>query len=191
MDSDIILYENKEVWQRLMNKGLRKEGIENYGEQDEVNRLSLADIDSIKYTWKYAQVNLELYRLVVDDLWYFRYRVFDWLGMLNTGRNLGFEGEKRKERIRAVTVTKVLSDIYLLPTFTDVRLLGKFLEQENFLETLFLHDLGYEVEPRGDQYLTLHFSEYYLPNRWDLEGDMYVTLPPQDWIISKRGPLYP
>ena len=154
------------------------------------NRLSLADIDSIKYTWKFAKVNLELYRLVVEDLWQFRYRVFDWLGMLNTGRNIGFEGEKRAERVRAVSVTKVLSDIYLLPSFTDVLLLGNYLEREDYFEELLLHDVGCKVEPRGGRYLTLRFPEYQLHNRWgDPDEEMYITIPPQDWIISKRGNL--
>ncbi len=191
MSTNKIFHENKEVWMRLMDKGWKKDGIENYGEQDVANRLSLSDIDFIKYTWKFARVNIALLRLVVEDLWHFRYRVFDWLGMLNTGRNLGFKGETQTERVRAVKVTKVLSDIYLLPTFRDVRHLGTYLERANFLEELLQQDLKCQVAPRDERYLTLHFPEYQLYNRWGgPDEEMYVTIPPQDWVISKQGHLY-
>jgi len=182
-----VLYENKDIWNRIMDKGWRKAGLENYGEDDVANRLSPVDISNIANTWKYAKVNLELVRLIHQDLWSFRYRVFDWLGMLNTGRNLGFDNETQAQRFQAVALTKIFSDIYLLPTFTNVRLLGSFLEHEDFLEQI-LPQVKWEVESHGKRYRTMHFRAYTLPNRW---GDpAQVVIPPQDWVISEKEYLH-
>jgi hypothetical protein len=170
-----------------MDKGWSKAGLENYGERDVANRLSPVDISNIANTWKYAKINLELVRLVHQDLWSVRYRVFDWLGMLITGRNLGFSGETQSQRFRAVTLTKIFSDIYLLHTFTNMRLLGPFLEREDLLEHI-LPRVKWEVEPRGERYCTMHFRAYTLPNRWG--NPAQVMIPTQDWIISKKGYLH-
>ena len=184
------MYENENIWDRMMDKGWRKIGLENYGEQDVANRLSPVDISNIASTWKFTKVNIELVRQVHQDLWGSRFRVFDWLGMLITGRNIGYPDERDTQRYLAVALTKIFSDIYLLPSFTDIRLLGPFLEHEDFLQPLLEQEVTWEVESCGDTHLILHFHTYALPNRWGgPTEDYYATIPPQDWVISKQGYL--
>jgi len=76
--------------------------------------------------------------------------------------------------------------LYLVPSFTDIRFLGPFIEYEDYLQPL-LEKVTWEVEPLGEMHVILHFLDYSLPNRWGKPG--FVAIPPQDWTITKQGYL--
>jgi hypothetical protein len=195
----MVIYENEEIWNKVMEKGRK---IEDYGylpsrygedpEPDVKNRFSKADVETVIGTLAFFQVNDNFIKQTIFDLWRAKYRLFEWIAMLNTGRNIGYPREDVIERIRAVILTKVFSDIYLLEPLTDPKQFIQFLREWD-LQTVIERKLEYikhEEELEGKQYMVIDFQEYQLPNLWsDPNITDFRKIAPQAWIFNIEGNL--
>lgn len=189
----MVLFENEAIWDKVKAKGeVIEKGKMRYGEEDVANKLTYADVTTIIGTLDFFQVNAYLQKQVHFDLWGAKFRVFDWLCMLNSGRNIGYPREDEVDRIRAVILTKVFSDIYLLPPLEKV---GQFIEflREWDLQIVIESNLQVKTIPvvlEGKDYIKLEFGNYELPNLWgDPEKTEMIEITPQDWIFNATGYL--
>jgi len=123
-----------QLWEEVMDLGRRKEP----ASLGYAHRLENWEIVSIIGTMTFFQLNEYHIEQTKFDLFYARYRVFDWIATNLHGRMEGYPEEDEGERIRATWVMCKFAEIYL-------NLEG---DVKAFSEYLRLWDLEPEYEER-------------------------------------------